>query len=206
MDRVRSKPKPIKRLNREKKQNRNVVVPQVSQSLPANYYSDRCPRAPLHRPIEARHVPPTLNLPPSPADFQNDYLERVRRRSKEVVLTGYNGPAFSSYPTSSNKYVSGLKSNRPNSTLSAATSQSKSSDKPRSLTALCILSYESKDNRFSYDRRSDNAKKRFRIIEREDERKSEERSNRDEDDLDEVDLPEVELPEDEVFVIDSIDL
>jgi len=201
MDRDRPKPKPIKQQNREKKEERNVVT-QVSQSLPANYWSDRCPRAPLHRPIQARHVPPKLNLTPSPADFQNDYLEHVRRRSKEVSLKAYSGPAISSYPNASNKFVSRIKTSRPNSTLSVPTSQSKSSNEPRSLTALCILSDESKDNRFSYDRRNDTAKKRFR----ENERWSEERSTREEDDLDEVELPEVELPEDEVFAIDSIDL
>jgi len=200
MHKDRSKPKPIKGQSREKKKEL-IVINQVSQSLPANYYSDRCPRAPLHRPRRAKHVPPKLNLIPSPADFQDDYLEHVKRRSRELSLKSYSGPAISSYPNASSKFVSRIKTTEPISTHNVSTSRSKSPKKPHSLTALCILSDQSKDKRLSYDRRNGPEKKRFR----EQERSTEERSGEG-DDLDEIDLEEVELPEDEVFVIDSIDL
>jgi len=93
----RSQPKPIKRsafpfpscqLNDTGKN------PSISQSLPANYYSKICPRAPLQQPTPASKLPPAFNLPQGPADFQKDYNARAKN-AMSYSLKMYTGPAIS---------------------------------------------------------------------------------------------------------------
>jgi len=98
----RSQPKPIKRNSFRcppiVDTQRNIPI---SQSLPANYYSNLCPRAPLHRPTAAPKLPPALNLPLGPVDFQEDYNARTKKgENLSYSLKTYTGPAISaSMPT-----------------------------------------------------------------------------------------------------------
>jgi len=150
----RSQPKPIKRSafhsSPNVKNQRNILI---SQSLPANYYSNLCPHAPLHRPTAAPKLPPKLNLPESPADFQVDYNARTKKSdSVSYSLKMYNGPAISaSMPTwGKNPFLTegGAVRRRKVSNLEQIPdSPHKSSDfKPRSLTTLCLLNEDSKSS------------------------------------------------------------
>jgi len=149
----RSKPKPIKR---KSFLNSSVVNSQqnipISQSLPANYYSNLCPRAPLHRPTAAPKLPPALNLPLSPADFQEDYNARTKKSENlSYSLKMYTGPAISaSMPTwGKNPFLTGgeaIGRCKVSNLEEIPGSPHESSDfKPRSLTTLCLLNEDSKN-------------------------------------------------------------
>jgi len=148
----RSKPKPIKRsaftstpLN-DTRQNLSI-----SQSLPLNYYSNLCPRAPLQQPTPAPKLPPAFNLPQSPADFQKDYSARAKKSAMSYSLRMYTGPAIStSMPTwekNPSLTAGGSVRRRKVSNLEQIPdSPHKSSDfNPRSLTNLYPLNEDSKD-------------------------------------------------------------
>jgi len=148
----RSQPKPIKHsafasspLN-ETRQNLSI-----SQSLPANYYSNLCPQAPLQQPTPSPKLPPAFHLPQSPADFQKDYSARAKKSAMSYSLKMYTGPAIStSMPTwEKNPFLSAggaVRQRKVSSLEQIPDSQHKSSDfNSWSLTNLYPLNEDSKD-------------------------------------------------------------
>jgi len=147
----RSQPKPIKRSAFPNSPlNDSLQNLSISQSIPANYYSKICPRAPLQQPTPASKLPPAFYLPQSPADFQKDYSARAKN-AMSYSLKMYTGPAIStSMPTWEKNTcltAGGATNRRKVSSLEQILdSPHKSCDlNPRSLTIVDPLNDDSKD-------------------------------------------------------------